>query len=326
MVRRLDTLGFALIFAVLAAVSAGNAAAQGSYPEKPIHVVVGLPPGSSADIATRLLGQRLAESFGKPVLVENVPGASGNIASERVVKAAPDGYTLAVAGAGQIIFNPNLYKLAFDPVKALAPIVQLTQSPLVLVVNSAVPAKSLSDLVALAKAKRGELTFASGVIGILLVTELFKSMAGIEMLEVPYRKGVVDAVPDLLAGRVTMMFSPVPVVLALVRDGKLRALGVTSKERSTTLPNVPTIEESGFPGFQFPSWYGLFSPDKTPATIIRRLHLESVNALAQAEVRAKLADQGFAVIGNSPDEFAAVIKSEYPKWAKLIKESGIKAD
>lgn len=316
----------AVMFAASAILTAGDAAAQASYPEKPIRVVVGLPPGSSADIVARLLGQRLAESLGKPVVVENVPGAAGNIASERVAKAAPDGHTLAVAAASQIIFNPSLYKLAFDPMKALVPITQLTENPLVLVVNNAVPAKNTSDLVALAKAKRGELTFASGAVGILLTTELLKSMAGIEILEVPYKKGVVDAIPDLLAGRITMMFSPVPAVLPLVRNGKLRALGVTFLKRSAALPNVPTIDESGFPGFQSLNWYGLFSPDKTPITIVRRLHLETVNALARADVRAKLADQGFEIIGNSPDEFAAVIKSEFPKWAKLIKESGIKPD
>ena len=326
MSQRPSSLVFTVMFAVSATVPAGNVSAQASYPEKPVRLVIGLPPGSSADIVARLLGQRLAESLGKPVVVENAPGASGNIASERVAKAAPDGHTLAVAGGGQIIINPSLYKLAFDPMKALVPITQLTESPLVLVVNSAVPAKSTSDLVALAKVKRGELTFASGVIGILLTTELLKSMAGIEIREIPYRKGVVDAIPDLLAGRITMMFSPVPAVLRLVQDGKLRALGVTSLKRSAALPNVPTIDESGFSGFQSTSWYGLFAPDRTPATIVSRLHLETVNALARADVRAKLADQGFEVIGNSPDEFAAVIKSEFPKWAKLIKESGLKAD
>jgi tripartite-type tricarboxylate transporter receptor subunit TctC len=314
------------MFAMSATVLAGNVTAQASYPEKPVRLVVGLPPGSSADIVARLLGQRLTESLEKPVVVENAPGAAGNIALERVVKAAPDGHTLAVAGITQITVNPSLYKLAFDPMKALVPITQLTESPMVLVVNSAIPAKSTSDLVALAKVKRGELTFASGAIGILLTTELLKSMTGIEIREIPYRKGVVDAIPDLLAGRITMMFSPVPAVLRLVQDGKLRALGVTSLKRSAALPDVPTIDESGFPGFHSTSWYGLFAPDRTPATIIRRLHLETVNALARADVRTKLADQGFEVIGNSPDEFAAVIKSEFPKWAKLIKESGLKAD
>lgn len=326
MSRRPGSLVFAVILAVSATVPVGNVTAQASYPEKPVRIVIGLPPGSSADIVARLLGQRLAESLGKPVVVENAPGAAGNIASERVVKAAPDGHTLAVAGGSQITVNPSLYKLAFDPMKALVPITQLTESPLVLVVNSAVPARSIPDLVALAKMKRGELTFASGVIGILLTTELLKSMAGIEILEVPYKKGVVDAIPDLLAGRITMMFGPVPTVLRLVRDGKLRALGVTSLKRSAALPDVPTIDESGFPGFHSTSWYGLFTPDRTPASIVRRLHLETVNALARADVRAKLADQGFEIIGNSPDEFAAVIKSEFPKWAKLIKESGIKPD
>jgi tripartite-type tricarboxylate transporter receptor subunit TctC len=310
------------LFALLAA---GTAIAQSNYPEKVIHIIVGLQPGTAMDMVARLLAQRLAESLGKPVLVENVPGAAGNIGTGRVAKAAPDGYTLILAGSGQITVNPSLYKLSFDPVKDLAPISQIADYPYLLVVHNAVPAKSALELVALAKAKRGELTYAAGGTGPFLTAESFKAAAGIDVREIRY-KAVMEAVPDLIGGRITMMFSPISNVLPLVREGKVRALGVTSLRRSAPLPNVPTIDESGFPGFESTQWYGLFAPDKTPAAIVRKLHLETVNALAREEVRAKLAEQGLGIIGNSPDEFAALIRSEGPRWAKLIRDSSLKAD
>ena len=310
---------------LLALLAAGTAVAQSNYPEKPIHIIVGLPAGSSNDMVARLLAQRLAELLGKPVLVENVPGAAGNIGTDRVAKAAPDGYTLMVANNGQITVNPSLYKLSFDPVRDLVAISQLADLPYMLVVHNAVPVKSAPELVALARAKRGELTYAAGGTGPFLTTEFFKSTAAIDVREIRY-KGVVDAMPDLLSGRITMMFGPMPLVAPLVREGKLRALGVTSLRRSAAVPNVPTIDESIFPGFKSTLWYGLLAPGKTPETIVRKLHLETVNALARDEIRAKLADQGLGIIGSSPDEFAAVIRSESPAWAKLIRDSGLKAD
>jgi tripartite-type tricarboxylate transporter receptor subunit TctC len=316
-----------VMLAVSAIVTAADVVAQTAYPEKPIRIVVGFPAGSSADFAARLLGQKLTEALGKPVVVENVAGAAGNIATERVAKAAPDGYTLASTTISQIIINPSLYRLPFDPVKDFAPISQVYVSPNILVVHNAVPAKSFRELLALAKAQPGGLTFASGGSGSSphLAGELLKSMARIDIREVPY-KGVVAALPDLLGGRVTMMFSPISVALPPVREGKLRALAVTSLRRSSTVPDLPTIDESGFPGFEVTLWGGLLTPAGTQATIIRRLHLETVKVLALADVRAKFADLGLETIGNSPDEFAALIKSEIPKWAKVIKESGIKPD
>jgi len=307
--------------------AAGDAAAQSNYPTKPVRIIVGFPVGSSADFAARLLGQKLTEALGKPVVVENVAGAAGNIATERVAKAAPDGYTLASTTISQIIINPSLYRLPFDPVKDFAPISQVYVSPNILVVHNAVPAKSFRELLALAKAQPGGLTFASGGSGSSphLAGELLKSMARIDIREVPY-KGVVAALPDLLGGRVTMMFSPISVALPLVREGNLRALAVTSLRRSSAVPDLPTIDESGFPGFEVTLWGGLLTPAGTQATIIRRLHLETVKVLALADVRAKFADLGLETIGNSPDEFAAAIKSEIPRWAKVIKESGIKPD
>ena len=307
--------------------TAGHAAAQTNYPEKPIRIVVGFPPGGPSDIVARLLGQKFAEVWGKPVMVENVPGAAGNIGADRVAKAAPDGYTLGLPNQAQIVVNPSLYKLPYDPVKDFAPITQVVVSAQMLVVHPSLPAKNVRELVALAKARPGELTFASGGSGnqVHLAGELLKSMAGIDISHIPY-KGVTLAIPDLLGGRVTMMFSAISVVLPLVRERKLRALAVTSLRRSPAVPELPTMDESGYRGFETSAWFGLLAPAGTPAMIVRKLHLETVRVLALADVRGKFADVGMEVIGNSPDEFAVVIKSEIPKWARLIKASGIKPD
>ena len=316
-----------LTFGLLALLITGNPAAQTTYPEKPIRMVVGFPPGSPSDIVGRLLGQKLAEALGKPVVVENVAGAAGNIAAGLVAKAAPDGYTLGLLSQGALVINPSLYKLAYDPVKDFAPVSQVAASPTMLVVHNAVPAKSVKELVALAKAQPGGLTYASGGSGSPphMAAELFKSATGLDIQHIPY-KGVVVAVPDLLGGRVTMMFSPVAVVLPMVREGKVRALAVTSSRRAAAFPELPTIAESGYPGFEYTSWAGLLAPPGTPATIVRKLHLETVKALELPDLRAKLADLGLEGIGSSPDKFAAVIKSEIPQWAKVIKESGMKPD
>ena len=316
-----------LMFCLVALLIVGSPAAQTTYPEKPIRMVVGFPPSSQPDIVARLLGQKFAEAWGKPVLIDNVSGAGGTIAADRVAKAAPDGYTLGLLSQTQLAVNPSLYKLAYDPVKDFAPVSQVTVSPFMLVVHNAVPANSVKELVALANAQPGALTFASSGSGSTshMAAELFKSMAGLNVRHIPY-KGVVAAIPDLLGGRVTMMFSPIGTVLPVVREGKLRALAVTSLRRSSAAPELPTIAESGYPGFEITLWQGLLAPARTPATIVGKLHLETVKALALPDLRAKLADLGVEGIGNSPDEFAAVIKSEIPKWAKVIKESGIKPD
>lgn len=316
-----------LTFGLLALLIVGNPAAQTTYPEKPVRLVVGFPPGGPVDTVARLLGQKFAEAWGKPVVIHNVTGAAGNIAADRVAKAAPDGYTLGLLPKRQIVINPSLYKLAYDPAKDFAPVSQVTVSPIMLVVHNAVQAKNVQELIKLARARPGELTFASDGSGTPphMTAELFKSMVAIDIRHIP-NKGVVAAFPDLLGGRVTMMFSPIALVLPVVREGKLRALAVTSLRRSSAVPELPTIDESGFPGFEYTSWFGLLAPARTPATIVRKLHLETVKALALPDLRAKLADLGMEGIGNSPDEFAAVINSGIPKWAKVIKESGIKPD
>jgi len=316
-----------LMFGLLALLIVESPAAQTTYPEKPIRMVVGFPPGNQQDTIARLFGQKLADAWGKPVVIDNVAGAGGNIGAERVAKAAPDGYTLGVLGQTQIVIRPSLYKLAYDPVKDFAPVSQLNVSPTMLVLHNAVPAKSVKELVALAKAQPGGLTFASAGSGSAshMPAELFKSVVGLDIRHIPY-KGAVAAISDLIGGRVTMMFIPIAAVLPMVREGKLRALAVTTLRRSSAAPELPTIAESGYPGFEFTSWNGLLAPARTPAAIVGKLHLETVKALALPDLRAKLADLGLEGIGNSPDEFAATIKSEIPKWAKVIKEAGIKPD
>jgi tripartite-type tricarboxylate transporter receptor subunit TctC len=315
------------MFAPFALLIAGSPAAQTNYPEKPIRIVVPVPPGSQPDAVARLLGQKFAEALAKPVLIDNVPGAAGNIAADRVAKAAPDGYTLGLLAQTQLVINPSLYKLAHDPLKDFAPVSQVIASTNMLVVHNAVPAKSVKELVALAKAQPGGLTFASAGSGSPhhMAAELLKSMAGLDLRHIPY-KGGVAAMPDLLGGRVTMMFSPISLVLPVVREGKLRALAVTSLRRSSAAPDLPTIAESGYPGFELTGWLGLVAPARTPETIVRKLHLEAVKTLSLADVRAKLADLALETIGNSPDEFAAAMRSEIPRWAKVIKDSGAKPD
>jgi tripartite-type tricarboxylate transporter receptor subunit TctC len=313
-----------IAMAALFVVAPVEAFAQTSYPERPIQLVVGFPAGSNSDFVARLLAQKLTESLGKPIVVENVTGGAGNIATGRVAKAAPDGYTLALTSSTQIIINPSLYRLPFDPVKDFAPITQFCASPTILVVPNAAPMKTFQELVALAKAQPGAFTYASGGTGSAphMASALLNSAAGLDIRHIPY-KGVVLALPDLLAGRVTMMFSPISIVLPTVREGRLRALAVTSLTRSSAVPNLPTADESGLQGFDVTVWQGLLAPAGTPDAIVRKLHLESDKALALAEVRAKLNELGMDIIGNSPDDFARTIKTEIPKWAKVIKQSGI---
>ena len=315
----------AVLGGLLALLVAASPAAQRTYPEKPIHIVVGFPPGTQIDAVARLLGNELAGTLGKAVVVDNVTGVSGNIAADRVAKAAPDGYTLGFLGHGQVVINPVLYRTALDPARDFAPISMAYVSTVLLVINNAVPAKSVKELVALAKAQPGDLTYASLGSGSPqhLAAELFKSVAGLDIRHIPY-KGT--PLPDLLGGRVTMMFSPIGTVLPLVRDGKLRALAVTSTRRSAVAADFPTIDESGYPGFEVTIWSGLVAPAGTPPAIVDMLHRESAKALARPDLREKLAELGLEAIGSSPDEFAKVIKSEIPKWAEVIKVSGMKPD
>jgi tripartite-type tricarboxylate transporter receptor subunit TctC len=306
---------------------AAGVAAQPRYPDKPIRFVVGFPPGSPPDTFARLLGRKLTETWGQPALVENVTGAAGSIAADRVAKAAPDGYTLGLLTEAQVVVNPSLYALPYDPMRDLAPVSELFAGPNILALANSVPVKSVEELVALAKARPGELTFASGGSGSTahMAGELFKSTAGIDIRHVPY-KGVLAAAPDLLSGRVSMVFSPISIVLPMVREGKLHAIAVTGARRSSAAPNLPTIAESGYPGFDVVGWDGLFAPARTPTAILSALHLAAVNALADPDVHARLSDLGLEGVGSSPEEFAALIRSQIPKWAKVVSERGIKVE
>jgi tripartite-type tricarboxylate transporter receptor subunit TctC len=300
-------VGTLLAFAPVAAI------AQSHYPERPIQLIVGFPAGSSVDSAARLLAPKLSAALGKPIIIENVAGAAGNIASGRVAKAAPDGHTLALAANGQIIMNPSLYRLPFDPAKDFEPISQLVASPNLLVVPTTSSVKTFRELIALAKSKPGVLTYASGGVGSSphMAGSLLNSVAHLDIRHIPY-KGVVAALPDVLAQRLNMMFSPVPIVLPAVRNARLRALATTSSKRTSALPEIPTIAESGFPGFDVTVWLGLLAPAGTSAAIVKKLHQESVKVLAMTDVRAKLSNLGMDIIGNSPKEFSGLISLKFP--------------
>ena len=298
-----------------------------TYPDKPIRLLVGFAPAGPADIAARVLGEKLTEAWGKPVVIENVTGAAGNVSAERVAKAAPDGYTLLLGASSTIVSNISLYeKLRFDPLKDFAPISQLCVTPNILAVNNDVPAKSVAELVALAKARPGALTFGSAGVGTSqhLAGELFKVRAGIKLQHVPYR-GIAQVVPDLLGGRLTMVFGNISAMLPLSRENKVRALAVTSLKRASAVPDMPTMAEQGFPGFDATAWFGVLAPAGTPVAVVARLQAETVKILAMPDVRKKFADLGMETIGNTPAQFAEVIKAEIPVWAQVIKESGAKA-
>jgi tripartite-type tricarboxylate transporter receptor subunit TctC len=317
-----------LVAAVATAVSvATTALAQGGYPEQAVRILVGFTPGVAPDLSARLLAEGLSGAWGKPVVVENVTGAGGNIAADRVAKATPNGYTLGMVGNGSLIFSPSLYeKLSFDPVKDFAPISQIFVAANVLVVPSGVPARTLPELVALARSQPGTLTYAHAGAGTSqhLAAELFKSMAGVDIRPIAYR-GTTALMPDLLAGRVSLAFANVVNTLPLVREGKLRAFAVTSVNRSAVAPELPTMGESGYPGFEAVPWFGLMAPAGTAPAIIERLHRDTVKVLAAPDVRKKMNDLGLDVIGGSPAELAAVIQRELPQWASVIKQAGIRA-
>lgn len=318
----------AALIAVLSVFFAqGDAVAQGAYPDHAVRMIVGYPPAGPVDIIARIMSDKLTEIWNQPVVVENVSGAGGNIAGDRVAKAAPDGYTLLVATNAQLAVNPSLYtKMTYDPARDLMPISQAVYSPNILVVPNDVPAKTVQELVAYARSRTGEkLTFASAGVGTTqhLAGELFKAMANIDIQHVPYR-GAAPVITDLLGGRLTMYFGAISPLIPLVREGKVRALAVTSAERFGASPDLPTMIEAGFPGFVSILSIGLMAPAGTSPAIIDKIHQDTLKVLLLADVRAKLSDIGMEVIGNSPAEFAAAIKTETPQWAKVIKDAAIK--
>ncbi len=306
---------------------AGPAKAQ-DYPSKPIRLVVPFAAGGATDVLARLVGERLTASLGQQVVVDNRPGAGGNIGSDLVARAEPDGYTILMGAVGTHAINPSLYpKMPYDPVKDFAPVTLVASVPNVLVVNPEVPANSVQELIDLAKAKPGELNFASSGNGtsIHLSGELFKAMTGTDIVHVPY-KGSGPAVTDLLGGQVQMMFDNMPSSLPHVKAGKLRALGVTSAKRSPALPEVPTIAEAGVPGYDATSWFGILAPAGTPEPVVTRLQGAIVQALGEPEMRQRMADLGAEPVGDTPAEFGQFIAAEIAKWAKVVNDAGVKLE
>jgi tripartite-type tricarboxylate transporter receptor subunit TctC len=298
------------------------------YPSKPIKVIVPFPVGGIADIYTRIIGARLSEGWGQPVLVENRTGAGGNIGADLVAKAAPDGYTLGIGTVGTHAVNVALFsKLPYDPVADFAPIALVAEAEGLLVVHPSVPAQSVPELIAHARSKPGGLTFASAGMGTAshLAGELFKSMAKVEMLHVPY-KGNVPAITDLLAGQTSLIFATMPTVLPHAKAGKLRALATIGATRSAAAPELPTVAEAALPGFDVTNWVGLFAPAGTPSEIVFRLNAEVLRIMQAPDMQARMVAEGARFYPTTPLQFGAYVKSEIAKWAPVVKASGARAD
>jgi tripartite-type tricarboxylate transporter receptor subunit TctC len=325
--ERMKKLAAALVTLLLLEPIASNA--QTAYPTKPVHIVVGFAAGGGTDIMTRIVAPRLAEKLGQPVIVENRPGSGGNIATEAVVRAAPDGYTLLMGTIAALAVNPSLYKdLPFDPVTDLAPISLGVSLANVVVVSPSLPAKTLPELITLAKQRPGKITYSSSGNGTggHLSGALFESMAGVQLMHVPYKSGG-QAMTDLLGGHVDMSFAAAPGALPQIKAGKIRALAVTTRERSAFLPDVPTVAEaSGIKGYESTNWYGLVGPAKLPRAIIDKLNEAMRDALTNPAIREKLALQGLESTPSSPEEFGTFLRSEIAKWGKVIRDTNTRPD
>jgi len=316
-------------FSALIVSLAFAAGAQAQYPGKPVRIVLPSSPGNSSDIMARLLGDRLSQTWGQPVVVENRPGADGRISAEAVAKSAPDGHTLFLPNAGVITINPALFgKMPYDPIKDFAPITQIATIVIVLVAHPAVAANSVSELVTLAKANPGRLHYASAgnSAGIpYLAGVLLRDKAGIDVVHVPY-KANAQAEQDLLGGQIEFMYNTLAATLPHIKSGRLKALAIVGSQRSRVLPGVPTLSETGYSGTEGDAWAGLFAPGGTPRAVVEKIYADVAAVLQQAEVRERLTALGLNVVGNKPDEFAAVIKADTAKWAAVIRANNIKAD
>ena len=317
-----------LASAALALGAAASCAQSGAFPERPVRFVVGFTPGGPSDILARALGQKLSDSWNQPIVIENRPGAGGNIAAELVAKSAGDGYTWLLGNNSILATNQSLYrKLAYDPVKDFAPVALVAIQPNILVVNPGVPASSVRELIALAKAKPGALNYASSGSGAAahLAGELFKAMTGVQMVHVPY-KGAQPALTDLMGGRVQLMFATSASVIPYVKAGRLRALAVTTARRSTAVPKLPTVAEAGVPGFEAITWHGVVVPAATPSALVERINRDVVQALQAPDLRGRLESLGAEISTGTPRDFADYIAREIPKWAKVVKDSGARAE
>jgi tripartite-type tricarboxylate transporter receptor subunit TctC len=316
---RISGLLRTITLAAAASLVALGAAAQSAYPNKPVRIVVPYPPGGGADILARAIGQRLAEAWKQPVVVENKAGAGGSIGTESVARAPADGYTLLMASPSHSI-NASLYKnLSFDTLKAFQPVTLAASGPLVLVVSPSAPFQSVKDLIAYAKANPGKISYASAGTGSSphMAGELLALQAGVEMTHIPY-KGTAPALVDLMGGRVQMFFGPVPTILEHVRAGKLKMLAVTTKKRFATLPDVPAIAESGFKDYELLQWWGFMVPAGTPKDIVREQHAQIKRILDSAEMRERLAAMGAEPGGGAPEQFDAIVREEIPRWSRVV--------
>lgn len=316
---------FNAVSTALALSTAASAATSPAYPTKAIRVIVPQSAGGSTDLAARVVTQRLSEALGQPIVVDNRPGAGSLNGTETVAKAPPDGYTL-LAVAASFTINPSLHeKLPFDPVRDFVAITRFAALPHILVVHPSLPAKSVKELIALAKTKPGELNYASSGVATSthLAAELFRHMTGTDMVQVPFKGGAPGMV-GLLSGQVQLYFATISTALPHVKAGKVRALAVTSAKRSIVAPEFPTIAEAGVPGYEHASWVGLLAPARTPAAVVSRLNSASVKVVNTPDVKAQLLREGLESVGDTPQEFASLVKSEVSKWMKVVKAAGIK--
>jgi tripartite-type tricarboxylate transporter receptor subunit TctC len=296
-----------------------------AYPQRPIRLIVPFAAGGGTDFVARTAAPAMAEALGQPIVIDNRGGANGVIGTEMVASAEPDGYTLLLGAAGTLVVAPHLQSnLPFETMKDFAPISLLGTSPFVVSVHPSLPVRNIEELIALAKSQPGKLTFGSSGTGGAphLATELFKSMSGVDMVHVPY-KGLAPAVTDLLGGQIQVLFADVGLVLPHIRTGKVKALAVSSGKRSSTLPDLPTVDEAGVRGYAAGTWYGLLAPASTPPAIVARISKEAVTALQLPDIRKRFAAQGTEPAANSPEEFRKHIEGEYAKWGKVIKDARI---
>ncbi len=317
---------FLLVF--FCALAAGAAHAQTSYPSRPIKFIAPFPPGGSTDVLCRLLGLKLAEGLGQPVTVDNRPGASGNIGHEAAARAAPDGYTILISSSSTLVNNVHLFKsLRYDPLGDFAPVSMVASAGQVLVVHPSVPAKSVSELVALARAQPAKLNFGSGGKGIQshISGEMFKSAVGVDIVHVPY-KGTVQAVSDLVAGQVQLVFSDMVPAMPHIKAGRLRPLAVTTRERSAALPDVPTMIESGVPGFEAGVWWAVMAPRGTPAEIVNRLNAEFARIMKLPDVLEKYASLGIVAEYSAPQHVTEMIRRDTPRMAQVLKAAGVEPE
>jgi tripartite-type tricarboxylate transporter receptor subunit TctC len=325
---RVNLLAALIVFSVAGAANVYAQNAPRSYPDRPIRIIVTFPPGGPTDIIARSVGQKLAEAWGQPVVVDNRAGAGGNIGTDLAANSAPDGYTLLLSNFGPLAISPFVYsKLPYDPVKDLAPVTLAATAWFFVVTHPAVAATSIKELIALARSKPGQLAFASAgnASPSHLASALFQSSAGVKLIHVPY-KGGAPSVGAVMSGEVQMAIESPPPIVPQVKAGKLRALGAARANRSPLLPDVPTVGEAGLPGFEVGSWYGFHAPAGTPKPIIDKLHAEMVKAMGTPELRERFAAVGAETIANTPAQYGAFVESELKKWGAVIKAAGVKAD